>query len=199
MDQILNGIIGSNSILTQCALCKSFVDDRCTETSRTATNCIIDFFESEESENELFEVDRLRLFECLSLSQYGDQWIRDKIWNLLGRPHGEMTSKIAVVFRLNGEHYLMGNGVDEHCLFGSVPLGHSMFMESGYIQNGAVNNGSLRNKKSAELHLKYHGEKKALSVLLKEEVERPHISVSLEMCSDCHSFFEKMSRFMEKI
>ena len=213
-DRILNGIIRRNWNLSQCALCKSFVDNRCTSTSRTATNCIVEF-EAQSAGNgeiECFDVDRLRLFECLSLYQYGaaqwkEQWLNEKIWNLLGRPpmdriNGDLDlgDNMVAVFRWNGQQFLMRNGIDEHCPFGSFDLLHSLCADSGHYHDAALSKlQSLKNKKSAELHFKYHAEKKALAILLLyAQDERPRITVSLKMCADCHSFFARMSSRYER-
>eukprot|EP01083_Nonionella_stella_P309395 1095640_1 len=66
------------------------------------------------------------------------------------------------------------------------------------VLKNATQQGSRINKKSRELHLKYHAEKKALAVLLQNGYDHEanlSVAISLKICKDCHQFFGAMSRF----
>ena len=94
------------------------------------------------------------------------------------------------------------NGIDHDCTFHSLNKLNILFKQTGYIMDKSVCNGSLTNKKTKELHFKYHAEKKALAVLLTTNTNNDNhnlcITISMRMCRDCHNFFAKMSGHLNK-
>ena len=107
---------------------------------------------------------------------------------------------IVACFDLNGKQWIMHNGMDNECQFNSVDKVDQLIQDSGYIFDNSVAN-EIPNNEARQLHLKYHAEKKALSVLLFEKaskMEDIRVSVSIAMCNDCHKFFAEMSKYCDR-
>eukprot|EP01084_Bolivina_argentea_P011226 20971_1 len=104
---------------------------------------------------------------------------------------------IIACFKLNGKQWIIQNGIDYECKWNSVYKINKLIIDYKYVFDDSVCN-EIPNKIARETHLKYHAEKKALSILLfeaKKMEEMCSISVSIPMCNDCHKFFAEMSKY----
>lgn len=200
--KILN-IINTNSYLNQCSLCKFYTDYQCNlnDNNKTSKNCIIEFEKNDKKNNSKeFDVNNLRLYECMSLYNYSkiysDDKLKTKIWNLLNNPVLYNTENMIALFKLNGKQFMIENGIDNQCIYNSITKLNKLFKDSNHVIDDSAFNASLRNKKTKELHFKYHAEKKALAILLDEDKDNENIeiTISMSMCNDCHSFFENVSK-----
>merc|ERR1712244_99936 len=98
---------------------------------------------------------------------------------------------MVALFRMNGRQYLIQNGMNKQCAFGSNELLSKLMAESQYEIDTSVCIGSLFTDGVRQKHLKYHAEKKALAVLLNEDDDDDmdlSVTVSMKMCRDCHNF-----------
>merc|ERR1712228_727748 len=89
----------------------------------------------------------------------------------------------------------------KQCKLQSIDKLNKLMKQSKYICNQSVCIGSVTNKKTRELHLKYHAEKKALAILLHDDDNNDNdinIAISLKMCRDCHDFFAAMSLYSQR-
>merc|ERR1712187_390192 len=81
----------------------------------------------------------------------------------------ELETSMVALFRMNGRQYLIQNGVDKQCAFGSNELLSKLMADSQYEIDTSVCIGSLFTDSVRQKHLKYHAEKKALAVLLNQD------------------------------
>jgi len=149
------------------------------------------------------ELSRLDLYLLVALHRIAIQFPESIFCNELRQQldahlNGQINENIVAKFELFGTQWLIANGADSECRFASMDKTDQIIKQSEYEFDCHVNN-EIPNEIARQMHLKYHAEKKALSVLLFEQKQaKVHkISVSIPMCRDCHNFFAKMSNFYE--
>ena len=155
--------------------------------------------------DEEFDLKSLELYSLVGLYRVAttcnNMEIKTKISKLLNTGDDINVDKnIVACFDLNGKQWIMHNGMDNECQFNSVDKVDQLIQDSGYIFDNSVAN-EIPNNEARQLHLKYHAEKKALSVLLFEKaskMEDIRVSVSIAMCNDCHKFFAEMSKYCDR-
>ena len=144
-----------------------------------------------------FVLNQLALYFLMALHgvaiESGDDMMRNDILQILNVDIGDLSKQIVARFKMNGKQWILRNGLDEQCLFGSNEKVDAVMADSGYIFEKAVGN-EIFNEEAQTIHLKYHAEKRALCVLLADNDSdrdgRISVSVSIAMCADSHKFFQ---------
>eukprot|EP01084_Bolivina_argentea_P155974 271791_1 len=109
----------------------------------------------------------------------------------------KIKTNVMSYFVLNNKSYSISTGYDVGgCRFNSHEKVDALMKDIGYKIN-ITECSHLESKYAKELHLKSHSEKKALAILLNEELcsnNEIKIKVSMKMCADCHAFFCVISK-----
>eukprot|EP01083_Nonionella_stella_P141862 437849_1 len=133
--------------------------------------------------------DQLIAFHRVAL-QCGHKEVQQNMRSVL-QEH-KIKTNVFAQYRLGDECYFISNGYDSHC----APKLDQLLKEIHYKPNTSVCKqfGQLLSDSATVKHLKHHAEKKALAILIKNNITSIKIKVTMKMCIDCHDFFAKISK-----